>query len=70
MSEFYLGSVSIVFDLLAIIEKRLFLSGRPTGIAVGQREMDQSRYCGDRRSRTRVRSPSAAAPGEVIDTIP
>ncbi len=44
--------------MLAIIEKRIFLNVRPTGIAVGRREMDQSRDCGDRRSRTGIRSPS------------
>jgi len=50
--------------LLAIIEKRIFLNLRPTGIAVGRREMDQSRDCGDRRSRTGIRSPSEEAPAK------
>jgi hypothetical protein len=49
---------SLVRRVLAIIGKRSFLNGRPTGIAVGWREMDQSRDSGDRRSRTGIRSPS------------
>jgi hypothetical protein len=44
--------------------KTYFLNGRPTGIAVGRREMDQSRDCGDRRSRTGIRSPSEEAPAK------
>jgi len=36
--------------LLAIIEKRGFLNGAPTGIAEGWPEMDRSRSCVDRKS--------------------
>jgi len=51
-------------NLLAIIEKRIFLNGRPTGIAVGRREMDQSIGYGGRRSRTGIRSPPGETPAK------
>jgi hypothetical protein len=50
-------SVGILI-VLAIIGKRVFLNSRSTGMGVGRREMDQSRDCGDRRSRTGIRSPT------------
>jgi hypothetical protein len=47
--------------LLAIIEKRVFLNGVPTGIGEGWPEMDRSRGCADRKSCTGTWS----AAGEV-----
>ena len=54
----------LVQKVLAIIEKRIFLKCRPIGTAAGRREMDQSRDCGDRRSRSGIRSPSEEAPAK------
>jgi hypothetical protein len=50
--------------MLAIIEKRSFLNGWPTEIAVGRLGMNQSRGCGDHRSRTCIPSDSAEAPSK------
>ena len=50
--------------MLAIIEKRCFLKGVPTGIAEGRPEMDQSRGCVDRRSCTDTWSAVGEVPAE------
>jgi hypothetical protein len=51
-------------EVLAIIEKRSFLNGLPTEIAVGRMGMDQSSGCGGRRPRTCIRSASAEVPSK------
>jgi hypothetical protein len=56
------GLCCVLAYVLAIIGKRTFLNSQPTGIAVGRMEMDQSRDCGDRRSR--IRSSSEEAPAK------
>jgi hypothetical protein len=50
--------------MLAIIEKRVFLNGVPTGIAEEWPEMDRSRGCVDRKSCTGTRSAAGEVPAE------
>jgi len=62
-SEVFGGSVG---EIIAHAAESLdgFLNDRPAGIAVGGREMDQSRDGGDRGSRSGIRWPSDEAPAK------
>jgi hypothetical protein len=51
-------------NLLAIIEKRSFLNGEPTGIAEGWPEMDRSKGYIDRKSCTGTWSAAGEVPAE------
>ena len=57
-------STEVAADMLAIIEKRGFLNGGPTGIAEGWPEMDRSRGCVDRKSSTGTQSAAGEVPAE------
>jgi len=50
--------------VLAIIEKRSFLNGAPTGIGEGWPEMDRSRGCVDRKSCIGTWSAAGEVPAE------